>query len=177
VIEDFLGGLLRECDELGQAWRRRHPPGLDRVLARLSGWALLGRAFTGAAVPRDGGPQVPEGPTGAIPVGGPSVNPARRIIPRTMVRTGIPMIDIFNTLVESQKIPIFSTAGEPYNQLLARIALQAEVDVIVLGGMGLRHDDYLYFREALAARDALGRATMPAWRACAEPPRRRAWRA
>ena len=49
-----------------------------------------------------------------------------------MVRTGIPMIDLFNTLVESQKLPIFSVAGEPYNELLAQIALQAEVDVIIL---------------------------------------------
>jgi 5S rRNA maturation endonuclease (ribonuclease M5) len=51
-----------------------------------------------------------------------------------MIRTGIPMIDVFNTLVDSQKLPIFSVAGEPYNELLARIAMQAEVDVIILGG-------------------------------------------
>jgi V/A-type H+/Na+-transporting ATPase subunit B len=68
-----------------------------------------------------------------------------------MVRTGIPMIDVFNTLVESQKLPIFSVPGEPYHELLARIALQAEVDRIVLGGMGLKHDDYLYFRDTLEA--------------------------
>jgi V/A-type H+-transporting ATPase subunit B len=91
-------------------------------------------------------------------IGGPSVNPAKRIIPRHMVRTGIPMIDVFNTLVESQKLPIFSVAGEPYNALLARIALQAEVDVIVLGGMGLKHDDYLFFRDLLEAGAARCRA-------------------
>ncbi|MFH0881314.1 MAG: V-type ATP synthase subunit B, partial [Lentisphaerota bacterium] len=108
--------------------------------------ALLGRVFTGSAQPRDKGPEITEN---AIPIGGPSVNPAKRIIPRNMVRTGIPMIDVFNTLVESQKLPIFSVAGEPYNQLLARIALQAEVDVIILGGMGLKHDDYLFFRDIL----------------------------
>ena len=66
-----------------------------------------------------------------------------------MIRTGIPMIDMFNTLVVSQKLPIFSISGEPYNQLLARIAMQAEVDVIVLGGMGLKYDDYLYFKKTL----------------------------
>ena len=77
-----------------------------------------------------------------------------------MVRTGIPMIDVFNTLVESQKLPIFSVAGEPYNALLARIALQAEVDVIVLGGMGLKHDDYLYFRDVLEERGALARSVL-----------------
>ena len=95
-----------------------------------------------------------------IPIGGPSVNPARRIVPKHMIRTGIPMIDLFNTLVESQKLPIFSVSGEPYNQLLARIAMQAEVDVIVLGGMGLKYDDYLFFRDTLERGGAMGRTVM-----------------
>jgi V/A-type H+-transporting ATPase subunit B len=95
-----------------------------------------------------------------IPIGGPSVNPAKRIIPRNMVRTGIPMIDVFNTLVESQKLPIFSVAGEPYNPLLARIALQAEVDIIILGGMGLKYDDYLFFRDTLEEQGALSRSVL-----------------
>ncbi len=107
---------------------------------------LLGRVFDGAGVPRDNGPALTEN---MIPIGGPSVNPAKRIVPKRMIRTGIPMIDVFNTLVESQKLPIFSVSGEPYNQLLARIAMQAEVDVIVLGGMGLKYDDYLFFRDTL----------------------------
>ncbi|MCF7837196.1 MAG: V-type ATP synthase subunit B [Candidatus Marinimicrobia bacterium] len=119
--------------------------------------ALLGRVFTGSGQPRDRGPRLTEN---MIEIGGPSVNPAKRIIPRNMVRTGIPMIDIFNTLVESQKLPIFSVAGEPYNPLLARIALQAEVDVIILGGMGLKHDDYLYFRETLEEQGALARSVL-----------------
>ena len=119
--------------------------------------ALLGRVFTGAGTPRDNGPVIEENP---VAIGGPSVNPAKRIIPKTMVRTGIPMIDVFNTLVVSQKLPIFSVAGEPYNQLLARIALQAEVDVIVLGGMGLKHDDYLYLKDYLEQNGALSRTVM-----------------
>ena len=119
--------------------------------------ALLGRVFSGAGVPRDNGPAIEENP---VAIGGPSVNPAKRIIPKTMVRTGIPMIDVFNTLVVSQKLPIFSVAGEPYNQLLARIALQAEVDVIVLGGMGLKHDDYLYLKDYLEQNGALSRTVM-----------------
>lgn len=119
--------------------------------------ALLGRSFTGAGRPRDKGPTL-QGEL--IETGGPSVNPARRIIPRKMVRTGIPMIDVFNTLVESQKLPIFARAGEPSNALLARIALQAEVDIIVLGGMGLKHDDYLAFRETLEEQGALWRTVM-----------------
>ncbi|HMP00154.1 MAG TPA: V-type ATP synthase subunit B [Kiritimatiellia bacterium] len=119
--------------------------------------ALLGRVFTGSGAPRDRGPAITENMTA---IGGPSANPAKRIIPRNMVRTGIPMIDLFNTLVESQKLPIFSVAGEPYNPLLARIAMQAEVDVIVLGGMGLKHDDYLFFRDTLESQGALSRSVL-----------------
>ena len=119
--------------------------------------ALLGRIYNGAARPRDNGPALADG---MIPIGTPSVNPAKRIIPSHMVRTGIPMIDVFNTLVESQKLPIFAKAGEPYNQLLARIALQAEVDVIILGGMGLKYDDYLFFRDTLEKSGALSRTVM-----------------
>ncbi len=118
---------------------------------------LLGRVFDGAGKPRDNGPELDEN---MVRIGGPSVNPARRIIPRNMIRTGIPMIDVFNTLVESQKLPIFSISGEPYNELLARIAMQAEVDIIVLGGMGLKYDDYLFFKDTLEKSGALSRTVM-----------------
>ncbi|MEA1911846.1 MAG: V-type ATP synthase subunit B, partial [Spirochaetota bacterium] len=115
---------------------------------------LLGRIFTGSGQPRDNGPELTEN---MIEIGGPSVNPAKRIIPRNMIRTGIPMIDIFNSLVESQKLPIFSVSGEPYNELLSRIAMQAEVDMIILGGMGLKYDDYLAFKETLEEGGAMSR--------------------
>lgn len=118
---------------------------------------LLGRIFNGGGMPRDHRPEITES---MVDIGGPSVNPAKRIIPSKMIRTGIPMIDVFNTLVESQKIPIFSVAGEPYNQLLARIAMQAEVDIIILGGMGLKHDDYLFFRNTLDEQGALSHSVM-----------------
>ncbi len=119
--------------------------------------SLLGRIFNGRGEPRDHRPPVTEQ---LIEIGGPSVNPAKRVIPRKMIRTGIPMIDVFNSLVESQKLPIFSVAGEASNQLLARIALQAEVDVIILGGMGLKYDDYLYFKNTLDRSGALSRTVM-----------------
>jgi V/A-type H+-transporting ATPase subunit B len=70
------------------------------------------------------------------------------------------MIDLFNTLVESQKLPVFSVSGEPYNELLARIAMQAEVDLIILGGMGLKYDDYFYFKDTLEEGGALSRTIM-----------------
>jgi V/A-type H+-transporting ATPase subunit B len=118
---------------------------------------LLGRVFTGSGAPRDKRPSIQDD---LVEIAGPSVNPAKRIIPRNMIRTGLPMIDVFNSLVESQKLPIFSVAGEPYNLLLARIAMQAEVDVIILGGMGLKHDDYLFFKNTLDEHGALSRTVM-----------------
>ncbi|HOE09265.1 MAG TPA: V-type ATP synthase subunit B [Treponemataceae bacterium] len=118
---------------------------------------LLGRVFNGAGDPRDKGPALSEN---LVEIGGPSVNPSKRIIAKRMIRTGIPMIDMFNTLVVSQKLPIFSISGEPYNELLARIAMQAEVDIIVLGGMGLKYDDYLFFKNTLEEGGALSRTVM-----------------
>ena len=118
---------------------------------------LLGRIFNGSGEPRDKGPALNEN---MKPIGGPSVNPTKRILTNRMMRTNIPMIDMFNTLVVSQKLPIFSISGEPYNQLLARIAMQAEADVIVLGGMGLKYDDFLYFKDALSKGGALSKTVM-----------------
>ncbi|MCL2679039.1 MAG: V-type ATP synthase subunit B [Dehalococcoidia bacterium] len=118
---------------------------------------ILGRVFDGSGSPRDNGPSLAED---LIPIGGPSVNPSHRIIPREMIRTGIPMIDLFNTLVVSQKLPIFSISGEPYNQLLARIAMQANADVIILGGMGLKFDDYLFFKETFERGGSFSKTVM-----------------
>ncbi len=118
---------------------------------------LLGRIFNGSGEPRDNGPALTDN---LKPIGGPSVNPTKRILANRMLRTNIPMIDMFNTLVVSQKLPIFSISGEPYNQLLARIAMQAEADVILLGGMGLKYDDFLYFKDTLAAGGALSKTVM-----------------
>ncbi len=115
---------------------------------------LLGRIFNGSGMPLDKGPVLSDN---IIDIGGPPVNPVKRIIPNKIIRTGLPMIDVFNSLVESQKLPIFSIPGEPYNDLLARIAVQAEVDIIILGGMGLKYDDYLFFRNRLEEQSALSR--------------------
>ena len=118
---------------------------------------LLGRIFNGPGEARDKGPALTDNMT---EIGGPSVNPSKRILAERMMRTNIPMIDMFNTLVVSQKLPIFSISGEPYNQLLARIAMQAEADVIVLGGMGLKYDDFLYFKKTLEEGGALSKTVM-----------------
>ncbi len=115
---------------------------LKRQMEATYGEGLLGRRLNGAGIPIDGGPKVIGE---SIDIGKPSFNPVRRIIPTEMVKTNIPMIDVFNCLVKSQKIPIFSVAGEPYNQLLMRIANQTDADVVVIGGMGLTFADYQAF--------------------------------
>ena len=119
---------------------------------------ILGRVFNGAAETIDGGPEMFDDPR--INVGGPSVNPVTRDLPHKMIETRVPMIDVFNCLVESQKVPIFSVAGEPFNQLLARIGIQANADIIVFGGLGLIFDDYHYFRRRFEDEGVFSRTVM-----------------
>ncbi len=118
---------------------------------------LLGRCLNGTGEPIDFGPQIEGNP---IDINLPSFNPTKRIIPREMVKTNIPMIDMFNCLVKSQKIPIFSVPGEPYNALLMRIANQTDADVVVIGGMGLRFDDYQAFLENAKTAGSLDKTVM-----------------
>lgn len=119
---------------------------------------LLGRVFDGSGRPRDGKPPVEEGTP--VELSGPSVNPVRRVLPRRFIETGIPMIDVFNPLVESQKLPIFSAAGEPHAQLLARIGLQARADVIVFGGIGLPFDEAMFFQDRFEQGGVMERTVM-----------------
>ena len=104
---------------------------------------LCGRFFNAFGDPIDGGPAV-DGVEREI--GGPSVNPVRRKQPSELIATGIAGIDLNNTLVSGQKIPFFADPDQPYNQVMANVALRAQTDRIILGGMGLTNDDYLYFK-------------------------------
>ena len=119
---------------------------------------ILGRVMDGTGQPIDGGPDLTSEPK--VTIGGPSVNPAERIVPRHMIRTDVPMIDVFNCLVESQKIPIFSVSGESYNPFLARIGIQADADIVVFGGLGLVFDDYYTFRQAFEDAGVFARTVM-----------------
>ncbi|KRT54821.1 V-type ATP synthase subunit B [endosymbiont of Ridgeia piscesae] len=119
---------------------------------------ILGRVFRGTGEPIDAGPDLSHDPQVAI--GGPSVNPMRRVLASKMIRTDVPMIDVFNCLVESQKIPIFSVSGEPFNRFLARVGIQADADVVVFGGMGLIFDDYHFFRTAFEDAGVFARTVM-----------------
>jgi V/A-type H+-transporting ATPase subunit B len=119
---------------------------------------ILGRIFSGTGEPFDDGPDLSSDPR--IEVGGPTVNPMMRVMPKKMIQTEVPMIDLFNCLVESQKIPIFSVAGEPFNELLARIGFQADADIVVFGGLGLVFDDYHFFRTAFEEHGVFHRTVM-----------------
>lgn len=115
---------------------------LKQEMQAVYGDSLLGRRLNGVGDPIDNGPKVIGE---AINIGSTSFNPVKRIIPHEMVRTNIPMIDVFNCLVKSQKIPIFSIPGEPYNPLLMRIANQTDADVVIIGGMGLTFKEFQGF--------------------------------
>ncbi|MBA7470579.1 V-type sodium ATPase subunit B [subsurface metagenome] len=130
---------------------------LSRPMQAPFGASLLGRRFNGAGAPIDDGPEIMED---TVEIAGPPFNPTMRVIPRQMIRTNIPAIDVFNTLVKSQKIPIFSIPGEPYNPLLARIAAQTDADIVILGGMGLKYDDYEFFRRNFEETGAIERSVM-----------------
>ena len=113
---------------------------------------LAGRFFDAYGHPIDGGPEV-EGEEREV--GGPSVNPYKRKQPSELIPTGIAGIDLNNTLVSGQKIPFYADPDQPYNQVMADVALRADVDKIILGGMGLSNDDYLYFRHKFENAGAL----------------------
>ena len=113
---------------------------------------LSGRFFNAYGKPIDGGPEI-EGE--ARQVGGPSVNPYKRKQPSELIPAGIAGIDLNNTLVSGQKIPFFADPDQPYNKVMADVALRADVDKIILGGMGLSNDDYLFFRHEFESAGAL----------------------
>ena len=106
---------------------------------------LAGRFFNAYGEPIDGGPAI-EGDE--VEIGGPSVNPVRRKDPSELIATGIAGIDLNNTLVTGQKIPFFADPDQPYNQVMATVALRTKADKIILGGIGLSNDDYLYYKNS-----------------------------
>ena len=115
---------------------------------------LVGRFFNAYGLPIDGGPAV----SGKeVEIGGPSVNPVRREQPSELIATGIAGIDLNNTLVTGQKIPFFADPDQPFNEVMAMVALRAKSDKIILGGMGMTNDDYLFFKNTFSTAGALDR--------------------
>ena len=118
------------------------------------GEQLVGRFLNAYGEPIDGRPQ-PEGKE--VEIGGPSVNPVRREQPSELLATGIPGIDLNNTLVTGQKIPFFTDSDQPYSEVMALVALHAQSDKIILGGMGMTNDDYLFFKNTFSNAGVLDR--------------------
>jgi V/A-type H+-transporting ATPase subunit B len=111
---------------------------------------LGGRFFNAFGEPIDG-KYTPLGKE--VEIGGPSINPVRRKQPFDLIKTGIAGIDLNNTLLAGQKIPFFADADQPYNAVIALVALRSNADRIILGGIGLSNDDYLYFKNLFFGAD------------------------
>lgn len=118
------------------------------------GDSLAGRFLNAYGEPIDGGSEI-IGEEREI--GGPSVNPVRREQPSELIATGIAGIDLNNTLVTGQKIPFFADPDQPFNEVMAMVALRAKSDKIILGGMGMTNDDYLFFKNTFSNAGALDR--------------------
>ena len=118
------------------------------------GDGLAGRFFNAYGQPLEGGAPV-EGEEREI--GGPTVNPFKRRQPSELIATGIAGIDLNNTIVSGQKIPFFADPDQPYNQVMANVALRAQADKIILGGMGMTNDDFLYFKNLFENAGVLDR--------------------
>jgi V/A-type H+/Na+-transporting ATPase subunit B len=127
---------------------------LGRPPALKVGEDLAGRFLNAYGTPIDGGPALMGR---EVEIGGPSVNPVRRKQPSELIATGIAGIDLNNTLVTGQKIPFFADPDQPFNQVMATVALRAQADKIILGGMGLSNDDYLYYKSVFENAGALER--------------------
>ncbi|MBN1557737.1 MAG: V-type ATP synthase subunit B [Lentisphaerae bacterium] len=125
---------------------------------------LLGRVLSGAGRPLDGMALPFDGSTRGIY--GSAINPVMRDYPRDVIETGVSVIDVMDTLVRGQKLPIFSGNGLPHNELAAQIARQARIRgseekfAVVFAAMGVKHDDAAFFREELERTGALHNAAM-----------------
>jgi len=119
---------------------------------------MLGRSFDGVGNVADNGPEIIYNKQLSTRLD--TLNPTVRLVPKQPMWTGVPMIDVFNTLVKSQKIPIFAGPTEPYNRLLSQIAKGAQVDVIIFAGIGLKYDEYQYFKDELSTSGNMDKTIM-----------------
>jgi V/A-type H+-transporting ATPase subunit B len=121
---------------------------------------LLGRILNGLGQPIDGGPEV--FPEEQREITGSPINPWSREEPRDFIQTGVSAIDGLNTLVRGQKLPIFSGAGLPGNELAAQIVQNAQIVggeefAIIFAAMGITRREASFFQESFARSGALER--------------------
>jgi V/A-type H+-transporting ATPase subunit B len=138
---------------------------VDAPLRFALGSGLLGRVFDSVGRPIDAGP--PIAAERNLQIDGLSINPAARLLPQDFIETGIATIDLLNSLVRGQKLPIFSSSGLPHDRLAVQIAQRARLRntergdfALVFVGIGISHDTAEYFRTSLEASGALGHTAM-----------------
>ena len=124
---------------------------------------MLGRIFNGAGDPIDDGPQIL--PDKHLPIAGAAINPASRTFPSDFIQTGISSLDVMNTLVRGQKLPVFSGSGLPHAELATQIARQAKVNdgsefAVVFGAMGVTFEEAMFFRREFERTNAIEKAAL-----------------
>ena len=134
---------------------------------------MLGRVFNGSGKPVDKGPNVIA--EDYLDINGQPINPANRVYPEEMIQTGISAIDVMNSIARGQKIPIFSAAGLPHNEIAAQICRQAGlvkhkglgvVDnhednfAIVFAAMGVNMETARFFRQDFEENGSMERVTL-----------------
>ena len=171
-----LGRVLEVADKLSIVQVFEGTTGLDlnRTRVRFTGdvarldvsLSMLGRVFDGMGQPLDGGPPIT--PEASLDINGLPINPTVRAHPSEFIQTGISAIDGLNTLTRGQKLPIFSGAGLPANQLAAQIASQAHVAgdeknepfAVVFAAIGVTHREISFFSEQFQSSDAMARTVL-----------------
>ena len=155
--------LLEDTAGLGTEETRVHFKGEPMTMSL--GPGLLGRVFDGMGRPRDGGAPIAARVERRIDMG--VINPALRGLPQDFISTGVSSIDILNSLVRGQKLPIFSAGGLPHDRLVAEIAQHARLlkgdgagFAVVFCGIGISHDSAEGFRQAMEASGALEHTAM-----------------
>jgi len=125
---------------------------------------ILGRILSGSGDPLDGGPKLV--PDQRLDISGSAINPWARDSPKEFIQTGISTIDGMNTLVRGQKLPIFSGAGLPHNDIALQIARQAKVPTatadfaVIFAAMGITNEEAQYFMRDFERTGALKRAVV-----------------
>lgn len=129
------------------------------------GPGLLGRVFDSVGRPIDGGPPVPA--VRRLRIDGTAINPTARVLPRDFIETSISTIDVMNSLVRGQKLPLFSCAGLAHDRLATEIARRARLRggasgrfAVVFTGIGVSHDTAQSFRSAMESTGALEHTVM-----------------
>lgn len=161
MVRTFLGASGLDLDRT----RVRFMGDVVRLDVSLS---MLGRVLNGSGQPVDGAPPIV--PEVSLDINGLPINPSVRTHPNEFIQTGVSAIDGLNTLTRGQKLPIFSGAGLPANELAAQIASQARVlekegggsepFAVVFAAIGITHREAAFFMDQFSASNAMDRTVM-----------------